>query len=227
MRNIHMTFLDELMEILLHSCYSELPLYRSGPDMPEVQVVSRNMIRGIQGAELSTIQSALWGIWSHWGCDQTLGQSVDFLQGFVGCCRPTLMATDQLFESTNIWSADHAADAPSIQILSTISFYTLLNGHPSKWPAQKWRNLLHRRGINHFPQQPCTNQSLTGFLGMYQATQMICYLHTSQSNVYINENSALLLISEKYFLITVHLALLSFKDMPSVNPGVITESSVQ
>ena len=48
--------------------------------------------------------------------------------------------------------------------------------------------------------------------GTYQATQLIDYLpwHTSQFDVYMNESSALLLISEKYFLITVQLAIFCY-----------------
>ena len=44
MRDIHATALDELTELLLHLRYAELLLSRSGPAMPEVPVVSRNMI---------------------------------------------------------------------------------------------------------------------------------------------------------------------------------------
>ena len=46
MRDIHVTSLEELTELMLHSParYAELPLSRSGPAMPEVPVVSRNMI---------------------------------------------------------------------------------------------------------------------------------------------------------------------------------------
>ena len=44
MRDIQATSEDELTELLLHSRYAELPLSRSGPAMPEVPVVSRNMI---------------------------------------------------------------------------------------------------------------------------------------------------------------------------------------
>ena len=59
------------------------------------------------------------------------------------------------------------------------------------------------------------NQSLTGIFSMYQATQMIYYLQTSQFNVYINESSALLLISEisiseKYFLINIRKIFLDY-----------------
>ena len=44
MGDIHATSLDELTELLLHTRYAELPLSRSGPAIPEVPVVSRNMI---------------------------------------------------------------------------------------------------------------------------------------------------------------------------------------